>query len=170
MRISNYAKALFSLAKEQDRLDQISLSFTDLVSELEDQPSWVELMDSPMVLFDDKKKMIDELPFEVSLLSFLKMLAEKNRVHNIFRVYQEWTELTRAYLKIAYLHIYSAKALSNQTLERLKHALQPVFPKHTISFHVTLDPSLIGGIKIVHQGQSLDRSISRELEELYTTI
>jgi F-type H+-transporting ATPase subunit delta len=170
MRISNYAKALFSLSMEQNKLDQMSVSFTDFMDETEKNPTWIDLMDSPMVSFERKKEMIDALPFDVSFLSFIKMLAEKNRVHYVDSIYSEWKELTRAYLKIAHLHIYSAKPMSEETLNRLKKALQPVFPKHTISFHVTVDPTLIGGIKIVHQGQSLDRSISRELEELYTTI
>jgi F-type H+-transporting ATPase subunit delta len=170
MRISNYAKALFSLSMEQNKLDQMTVSFTDFMEESEKNPTWIEIMDSPMIGFDAKKEMIDALPFDVSFLSFLKMLAEKNRLHYAKSIYQEWKELTRAYLKIAHLHIYSAIPMKEETLDRLKKALQPVFPKHTISFHVTVDPTLIGGIKIVHQGQSLDRSISRELEELYTTI
>jgi F-type H+-transporting ATPase subunit delta len=45
-----------------------------------------------------------------------------------------------------------------------------MFKNLSISFHVTIDPELLGGIKIVHQGQSLDRTVARELEELYTTI
>ena len=170
MRISNFAKALFSLSKEQDKIDIISLAYTDLMDEVKRSPEWMTLMDSPMVSFDEKRKMIDALPYDVSFLSFLKMLAEKNRVHYMESIYNEWTELTRNYLKIAHLHLYSAKKISEETLNRLKKALQPVFPKHTISFHVTIDQTLIGGIKIVHQGQSLDRSISRELEELFTTI
>ncbi|MDX9692001.1 MAG: ATP synthase F1 subunit delta [Acholeplasmataceae bacterium] len=170
MRISNYAKALFSLSMEQKKLDQMTVSFADFMDESEKNPTWIHIMDSPMIGFDAKKEMIDALPFDVSFLSFLKMLAEKNRLHYADSIYQEWKELTRAYLKIAYLHIYSAKEISEETLDRLKKALQPVFPKHTISFHVTIDQTLIGGIKIVHQGQSLDRSISRELEELFTTI
>jgi F-type H+-transporting ATPase subunit delta len=112
-----------------------------------DHETWVSLMDSPMVTFDEKKDMIDTLKFDVSFLSFLKMLSEKNRVHYIYQIYHEWTELTRAHLKIAYLHIYSAKSISEESLSRLKKALQPVFPKHTISFHVTIDQTLIGGIK-----------------------
>ena len=170
MRISNYAKALFSIAKEHDKIDALSIDFTQFMDEIKEHGAWVSLMDSPMVTFTKKKEMIDTLTYDVSFLSFLKMLAEKNRVHAIHQIYLEWTELTRAHLKIAHLHIYTAKPISEDRLSQLKVALQPVFPKHTISFHVTIDQKLIGGLKIVHQGQSLDRSISRELEELYTTI
>jgi F-type H+-transporting ATPase subunit delta len=48
--------------------------------------------------------------------------------------------------------------------------LKPRFKNQTISLHKTIDPSLIGGIKITHQGQALDRSVVRELEELFITI
>jgi len=170
MSFSNVAKALFEIAKEAQKIDILTYHFEDFKDTVEKHPEWLVLMDSPMVDFKEKVKMIDQLEYDPSFLAFLKTLVLKKLIYEYKEIYTEWIHLTRIHHKIAYLHIYSAKPLSNQTLERLNKALQPVFPKHTISFHVTLDPSLIGGIKIVHQGQSLDRSISRELEELYTTI
>jgi len=170
MAISNYAKALFQIAKESDKIDILSMAFTDFMDEIERFPTWVDMMDSPMVPFNEKETMIESLPHDPSFRSFLKMLAEKNRVHYVYDIYHEWTDLTRAHLKIAHLHIISAQPVTKETEERLKKAIQPIFPKHTLSFHITIDPDLIGGMKIIYQGQSLDRSVARELHELYTLI
>jgi F-type H+-transporting ATPase subunit delta len=170
MRISNYAKALFAIAKEQEKIDLLTFQFNDFMSLMEENPNWIVLMDSPMVSAAKKLPMIEALTYDASFLSFLKLLAEKNRMHLVKEIYVEWTELSRIHRKIAHLTVYAAKALTKDQEEKLEIALQPMFPNLEISFHVTIDPLLLGGLKVVHQGQSLDRTVARELEELYTTI
>lgn len=170
MSISNYAKALFSIAKEEKKIDILTYHFEDLKNTLDKNPTWFTLMDSPMVSFSDKKKMIDALEYDSSFLAFLKMLAEKHNIHLYQEIYSEWTLLSRVYQKIAHLHIYSAKSVSKEVEEKLIKAISPRFPNQTVSLHITIDPTLLGGLKIVYQGQSLDHSVAREIEELYTTI
>ena len=170
MSISNYAKALFSIAKEENKIDVLTYHFDDLKDTVDKNPTWVTLMDSPMVSFEEKSKMIDSLEYDVSLIAFLKMLAQKNNIHLYQEIYNEWTLLSRVYQKIAHLHIYSAKPVSKEVEERLIKAITPRFPNQTVSLHITIDPTLLGGLKIVYQGQSLDHSVAREIEELYTTI
>ncbi|MDO9628387.1 MAG: ATP synthase F1 subunit delta [Acholeplasmataceae bacterium] len=170
MRISNYAKALFSIAKEEKKIDTLTYHFDDFKDTVEKNPSWVTLMDSPMISFTEKTKMIDALEYDISFLAFLKMLAQKNNIHLYQEIYTEWTLLSRVYQKIAHLHVYSAKPISTEVEARLVKAIQPRFPNQTVSLHITIDPTLLGGLKVVYQGQSLDHSVAREIEELYTTI
>ncbi len=170
MSISNYAKALFSIAKDENKIDTLTYHFDDFKDTVEKNPSWVTLMDSPMVSFNDKLKMIESLEYDNSFLAFLKMLAEKHNIHLYQEIYSEWTLLSRVYQKIAHLHIYSAKTVSKEVEEKIKKAISPRFPNQTVSLHITIDPTLLGGLKIVYQGQSLDHSVAREIEELYTTI
>lgn len=170
MSISNCAKALFELSLETNKIDVITYHFDDLKLIVESYPGWMSLMDSPMVAFQEKEKMIDALDYEASFLAFLKMLAHKNRMFELVDIHDEWTKLSRIHQKIAHLHIYSAKPVTKHLEEELKKIIQPRFPGRTISLHVTVDESLLGGLKIVYQGQSLDRSIAREIQELYTII
>ena len=60
--------------------------------------------------------------------------------------------------------------MNKEQEEKLIKVLGPRFKGLTISLHKTIDKSLIGGMKVVYHGQSLDRSIARELEELFITI
>lgn len=170
MSITNHAKALFEIAKEQKKTDVLTYHFEDFKHAMDVHPEWVKLMDSPMLTLPEKIKKIDALEYDVLFLSFLKMLATKNQMHLYKDVFHEWVHLSRIDQKIAHLHIYAAKPISDALEARLKQAIAPRFPNQTISFHITIDPDLIGGLKVVYQGQSLDRSVARELEELYTTI
>jgi len=170
MSTSNHAKALFTLAKDQDVVDLIHYQFEEFRDEMDIRPEWVDMMDSPMIHFTDKCAFIDQLKYHVLFRSFLKMLAEKNHMYAYKEIYSVWTKHVRQHLKIAHLNIITAKPLTEETEHRILKVLKPTFPNHTISLHKHVDPNLIGGIQIIYQGQSLDRSVARELEELYTMI
>lgn len=170
MSISNVAKALFELSLETEKIDVMTYHFDDLKLILETHPQWMEVMDSPMVSFEEKIQMIDALDYDASFLAFLKMLAEKRMMFQLIEIHEEWTNLSRVHQKIAHLHVYSAKPVSKTLESELKKIIQPRFPGRTISLHITVDESLLGGLKIVYQGQSLDRSIAREIQELFTII
>ena len=167
MRTSNHAKALFELAIEDNKIDSIHYQYESFKDELKTAPTWISMMDSPMVLFSDKVKKIDELPYDGLFLSFLKMLAEKNQMHAIFEIFTQWNQRVRTYLKIAHVNVISATRLSKDLEMRLHEAIQKTFPHHSVSLHMHVDKHLIGGLKVIYQGQALDRSVARELEELY---
>jgi F-type H+-transporting ATPase subunit delta len=168
--MTKYAKALHQLAVEQKKVDKINLHFDEIRSLVSKNPKWIEMMDSPMLNLDEKMDMINALDFDSLFLSFLKTLAQEHLMQHIDETYEEWMHLMRASQKIAHLHVYLANPITNIQEEKLMNVLKPRFKGQTISLHKTIDKSLIGGIKIVYHGQSLDRSVVRELEELYTMI
>lgn len=170
MRTSNHAKALFSLAKEQNKIDLIHYEFESFKDELKQNNTWVVMMDSPMVPFSDKVKKIDALPYDVLFLSFLKTLAEKSQMSALTEIFSQWTKLVRTHLKIAHVNIISATKITKEMEMKILKAIEPTFPNHRVSLHLHVDKNLIGGLKVIYQGQALDRSIARELEELYQMI
>ncbi|MDY0074264.1 MAG: ATP synthase F1 subunit delta [Acholeplasmataceae bacterium] len=170
MRTSNHAKALFDLAKESEKVDLIHYQFESLIEQLKTNHAWIDMMDSPMVSFSKKKKNIDSISYDALFLSFLKMLAEKNQMQVLFDIFSEWKLKVRAHLKIAHVNVISAKPISKETQEKILKAIQPTFPNQSVSLHMHVDKTLIGGLKVVYQGQALDRSVARELEELYMMI
>ncbi len=170
MRQSNHAKALFVLAQEKDIIDTIQYQFESFSEELKNSNQWIDLMDSPMIPMSEKVSKIDCLPYDALFLSFLKLLAEKNQMHGLFDIFYSWKNLVRAKLKIAHVNVISAKKLSKEMEMRLLDTIKPTFPNHSVSLHMHVDKTIIGGIKVVYQGQALDRSVARELEELYQMI
>lgn len=170
MIASNYARALFEIAQEQEKVDVISYDYDELKNIIEKEKDWVKLLDTPMISDDEKNKIIEQLGYDVSFQSFLKMLAEKRIMHFCLDIYKDWIKRVRILKKIAHIHIVSATQITEKQKSALRRMLQSRFAGQTLSFHITIDETIIGGIKIVYEGQSLDKSIVRELEELYITI
>lgn len=163
-------KAFFELCKEENKIDLIAKQFDDLKLLIENNPTWILLLDSPMLPFDTKVKMIDELKFDQLLLSFLKMLMEKRIFYLFQTIYREWLHLNREYQKIAYIQVISAKKLNSVQQEKLVEALRPRFKGKEIVLNISIDKNIIGGIVTIYKGQSLDQSIARDLEELFIAI
>lgn len=170
MRTSNHAKALFELAKEQDNIDKLHFQFESFKDQLKMMNAWVDLMDSPMVSFEKKVESINELPYDALFLSFLKLLASKGQMFALIEIFSQWNKLVRTYLKIAHVNVFSAKPLTKEMEMTLLEKIQPTFPNQSVSLHMHVDESLIGGLKVMYQGQALDRSVARELEELFMMI
>lgn len=168
--MTQYAKALHDLAVEHNKIDQINFNFDEFKTLVEKQSTWTKMMDSPMLSIEEKLTQIDELSFDSLFLSFLKTLVQNHLMRNISEIYEEWIHLVRATQKIAHIHVYLAKAMSIKQEEKLIKILEPRFKDQHIHLHKTIDTSLLGGMKVVYHGQSLDRSIARELEELFIMI
>lgn len=168
--MSDYAKALMEVAQKRHNVDQITTEFDRIHDIVYEHPKWLELMDSPMYSLLVKDTYVDKLDLSPTLSACLKTMVRKNHMSLFFDVYHDWIRLIRSQQKIAHINIYSAKTLSKAQEALLLKRLQPRFQGMTIDLHLRVDSALIGGIKIIYQGVSLDRSIARELDELFTTL
>lgn len=170
MNSRQITKAFFELCKEENKVDLIGQQFDCLNLLANNNESWVKLLDSPMLSFDEKTKMIEELKFDSLLLSFLKMLIGKRAVYLYKSIYRNWLYLNREYQNIAHIQLISATKINGETLDKIKKTLQPRFEGKEIKLDVVIDENLIGGIVTIYKGQSLDQSIARDLEELFLAI
>jgi len=168
--MSDYAKALMEVAKERNQVEQITTQFDRLHDLVFAHPTWLKMMDSPMYSMSDKDEKIDELKLCETLSACLKTMVRKNHMSLFFDVYHDWIRLIRKQQKIAHVNVYAAKPLTKEQEDLLIKRLQPRFKQMTIDLHLRVDSSLIGGLKIIYQGVALDRSIARELDELFTTL
>ncbi len=168
--MSDYANALMEIAQKRKNVDQISTEFDRLHDIVYDHPKWLELLDSPMYDLKAKEEKVDELHLSGTLSACLKTMVQKKHMSLFFDVYHDWIRLIRKQQQIAHINIYAAEPLTKKQEDLLLERLQPRFKDMTIDLHLRVDPDLIGGLKIIYQGVSLDRSIARELDELFTTL
>ncbi len=168
--MSDYANALMEVAQKRHNIDQITTEFDRLHDIVFEHPQWLKLMDSPMYDIKQKDEKVDALHVSPTLSACLKTMIRKDHMSLFFDVYHDWIRLIRKQQKIAHINVYSAEPLKKKQEEILIKRLQPRFKNMTIDLHLRVDSNLIGGLKIIYQGVALDRSIARELDELFTTL
>jgi F-type H+-transporting ATPase subunit delta len=161
-----YARALFDLAREQDRLEAVSKDLRDLEDLVERSPELAQLLSSPSVPRRQRMFLLQKL-FEERLepLSYrlILLLEAKDRLAILPDVARCFGELAREARGILPAAVVSATPLSAVQRARLKERLEARFGKQ-IDMTVSADASLIGGFRVQAGDEVLDASLSTQLE------
>lgn len=162
-----YARALFDAAKDADELDLVRddlATFADAVSESRDLQVFLF---SPYFSTDEKK---DGLRRAVegageTFLNFLELLVENHRMPAIFRTRREYDELWEEENHLLPVHITSAVALDEATVEQIGRTIGEQTGEQ-IELSSDVDPNILGGIVVRVGNAILDASIRNRLEQL----
>src|SRR5271163_3813464 len=162
-----YARALFQVALEQGKLDELREQLAQFADALDQNRELTVFFFSPYFSSTEKQQALDGLldGADESLLNFLRLLIENHRMPVIFRIRQEYERLWEEENKTLPVQITSAIALDEATTESLGKTIgERAGRKVTLAAHV--DPDILGGI-IIRVGNSiLDASIRNRLEQL----
>lgn len=162
-----YAEAAFALAREQNALPAWS-EMLRVAAAVAADPQMQSALDNPKLSTADKEALFlsicgDGLNGEGR--NFVRVLIEAERIGLISEIRDLFGALKDADEGLARANITSAFALGDEELSDLKRALERRFKKK-IETTVSVDPSLIGGAKIVVGDTVIDASVKGELEAM----
>jgi len=162
-----YARSLFEVAQEQDKLDVVRDqlgAFTDALSENRDLQVFFF---SPYFATKEKQDGLERVVSDADpvVLNFLKLLIEKHRMPVLFRIRSNYDGLWEEENKLLPVHITSAVKLDNAIVEQLGDRISEQTDRK-VEVSADVDPNILGGI-VVRVGNSvLDASVRNRLEQL----
>ena len=79
-----YAEALFMLALEEDKCNEISLALSQIEVAINENPQYLDLLDSPAIPLAERLSLIDEAfsDSEQYVVSFLKLMCENGHIRS----------------------------------------------------------------------------------------
>jgi F-type H+-transporting ATPase subunit delta len=162
-----YARSLFEVAQEQDKLDLIREQLGAFADSLNDTRELQVFFFSPYFSTQEKVDGLDRAVTDAdpAFANFLKLLIENHRMPVIFRVRRGYDELWEEENKLLPVTITSAVELDKGTVKQIGDRIaEQTSRKVDLSSHV--DPDILGGI-VVRVGNSvLDASVRNRLEQL----
>jgi F-type H+-transporting ATPase subunit delta len=159
-----YAEAAFKLATEQESLPVWSEMLKFAAAVMAD-PAMQSAMDNPKLGAPEKESLFLSVAGDKLNpvgRSFVKALVESDRITLLPQIETMFTNLKNAAEGVAKAEIVSAIELSDAQVADMKTVLEKRFGKK-IETTVTIDPSLIGGARIVVGDQVVDGSIAGKL-------
>lgn len=162
-----YARSLFEVAREQDRLDLLREQLGQMADALAENRDLELFFFSPYFSTVEKQAALDKLldGADERLLSFLRLLIENHRMPVIFRIRREYERLWERERRLLPVVLTSAVALDEQTAADLGARIGERTGR-TVQLTTKVDPDILGGI-VVRVGNSiLDASIRNRLEQL----
>jgi F-type H+-transporting ATPase subunit delta len=162
-----YARSLFEVGREQDKLDVLREQLGLLADALDQQRQLATFFFSPYFSTKEKQEGLDRMLVDAdeSLVNFAKLLIENHRMPVIFRIRKEYERLWDEENRVLPVEITSAIELDRATTENLGRTIgERAGRKIQLAAHV--NPDILGGI-VVRVGNSiLDASIRNRLEQL----
>jgi ATP synthase F1 delta subunit len=162
-----YARALFEVADEHDKLDEIREQLGQFADALEENRELGVFFFSPYFSTQEKqdalKRMLDGA--DPNFENFLGVLIENHRMPVIFRVRREFDRLWEEENKLLPVEITSAIELDDQIVRTIAEKIGER-TGNRVELTKRVDPDILGGI-VVRVGNSiLDASIRNRLERL----
>lgn len=165
-----YAEALFDVANSQGQTDAVEQEFASVVEVLNAHPALNNLLQSPSLSVEVKKKQITDLfggRVSAIVLNFLKLLFDRRRQDSIVGIYDEFVRLVDKALGRVKASVESATPLTEEELQTLTEKLGTT---GKVKLTTKVNPSLIGGIKVRLGDRVFDYSVATRLERFRQTL
>ena len=163
-----YAESLFDLAKEENKVTQY-LDDIKLVGEvLDSDPQIVQFFNHVLIENDKKIQLLDQSfkgNVDQYVLNFLKLLVQSRRIRYIDDIVKSYFNLSNQYLGIEEGMIYTPYELTDQQIQDIEKAISQKENKK-VTLKVSIDPSLLGGIKVQIANRIYDGTIKNKVEML----
>jgi F-type H+-transporting ATPase subunit delta len=162
-----YARSLFEVAKEQDKLDVVREQLGQFADALDGNRELQVFFFSPYFSTEEKKSGLKTLVEDAdeTVLNFLELLVEKHRTPTIFRIRRAYDELWKEEHKLLNVDVTSAVELDPAVIEQIGRRIGEQTDRK-VELSSTVDPDILGGIVLRVGNSILDASIRNRLEQL----
>lgn len=167
----NYAQAIFESANgDSNAAEDLCLSLEALNTGIGQVKNAREVFNSPRINSTEKKEILKKLlgSAPANLSNVLNLLIDKQRFSILPEVQEELKSIIDKSKGLIHAEVSSAKELDASTLEKVKASLEKSLLQsgEKIKIKNSVEPKLIGGLKIKVKDLVYDGSIKSRLDNL----
>ncbi len=170
-----YADALVEGAASvsEAELDQVKLGLEQFAHAVATSPDLESVLENPVFTQAERSRVLEATMTRLGLpervMKFLRLVADRGRIAELPAINEAVKLLADRREGRVQARVSSASELPPQTVDQLRKALEKKTGKR-IEVHVTVDPSLIGGVRAQVGSLVFDGSIRAELARLRETL
>jgi F-type H+-transporting ATPase subunit delta len=164
-----YATALFELARETNAIDQVQsdLKFFDAL--IASNPDLMRLVRSPVFGADEQEKalaaVLDKAGIGGIAAKFLGVVTGNRRLFAVRDMIRGFNKLVAAHKGEVTAQVTVAEQLNDARMNDIRSALRDVTGKD-VQIDMTIDPSIIGGLKVKLGSRMVDASLRTKLNSI----
>jgi len=162
-----YAQALLELSLND--INSVVEEFSQLVDLYNSDRQFREFLIDPRVKAEKKQSFIRNVftdRLSVNMLNFLLLLTAKQRIGELPGIYTQFVQLANERANVLDMKIITVSPLEEQKIAALKEKFRKKYNAGDVKVTEVIDPSIIGGIKVVIGDQVYDGSIKGRIESL----
>ena len=159
-----YARALFSLAKNDSELEKLKVD-VDHIASICTNRDFRAMLNSPVIKPAIKQSIFKEIftgAIGDETILYLNMLLENHREMLLVDICHSFVDLYNQHKHIVIVHVTSAVVLSDAERSKIV-ALVKEATKYDVQLIETINESLIGGFILRYGDTQVDNSVSTQL-------
>ena len=164
-----YARALFSLSVEMNRVEPWARSLEAIHAALASSPELRDVLTNPVYPKEQRRAVVEGLSSALSLekepASLLFLLADRNRLARLAAVVDVFRDLADRHLGRLRAKVTSAVPLDDETARAIAEKLSQA-TKAKVLLDRVVDPAILGGLVTQVESLVYDGSVRTQLEDL----
>lgn len=163
-----YGGALYDLAAEERRTQQILQEMTVLCDAFAQDPEYLYLLATPSLSKQQRCGILDSSfrgKIDDYLLNFLKILCENGTIQQFADCMQEYKQRYYTDNGILEVRAITAIPMNDALTEQLRARLTAVTGKQ-IELSCAVDPACLGGVRLEMDGEQVDGTVAHRLDSL----
>ncbi|MDF1586633.1 F0F1 ATP synthase subunit delta [Geminicoccaceae bacterium 1502E] len=166
---SRYATALFELAREQNKLDEVASDLDGVVRLLDESADMERLIKSPVLSREEQERAVvaiaDRAGLRGLVRNFLGVLAQKRRLFALRTIVAAFRGMLAEHRGEATAEVVSATPLDERQMAAIKESVAS-FAGKAVSLTSSVDPSLLAGVVVRVGSRMIDASLKAKLQQL----
>jgi F-type H+-transporting ATPase subunit delta len=168
-----YATALFELARDDGKLDQVGASLATLRQALAESDDLKRVVASPLISRADAGKVAAHLAAPLGLdpitANFLGVLAHNRRLGALAAIIRDYNILSAQHRGETSAQVITAHPLDSGQMAALTARLKSIVGSE-VAVDATVDPKILGGLIVRLGSRQIDGSIRTKLNALATAM
>ena len=162
-----YANGLYSIALDANKVNVWQEEIKTIHKLLLENREFLDVLSSAFLSLKDKEEMLDKTlkGVDQNVINLIKLLVKNHRERYILDTLLAYNSLANQLRGVKEGLIYSTYRLDDKTLEKIKNKIKEVEGQDVDLINV-IDPTLIGGVRVVIDGHIYDGSIKSHLAKL----
>jgi F-type H+-transporting ATPase subunit delta len=164
-----YATALFELALEENAVDQVAADLKSFDAMVASSPDLTRLVRSPVFSAGEQAKalvaVLEKAGIKGVAANFLRIIAQNRRLFAVREMIRGFNRLFAKHKGEVTAQVTVAEALNDARMAEIRDALKSVSGKD-VTIDVTVDPSIIGGLKVKLGSRMVDASLRTKLNSI----
>ena len=163
-----YGAGLYELAAEDNLREEICEQLDVLVECFRKEPDFLRLLGTYGIPLEERFSVLEDVlrgQVHPYILNFMKILCERGAIFAFAECAQYYRRRYNEDFGIGEAYVATAAPLSREQAEALRKKLESISGKKIRMFE-SVDPKLLGGVRVELDGHRLDNTIQTRLEQL----
>ena len=162
---SHYGLALYSLAVEEDKVSSWQSEIKELSRIFKENTDFIMVLGSSFLPIEDRREILKKtlVGVDKNILAFILVIMDNNRTNHLLDIFDCFNSYCNEYRGVSEGLINSTLKLDQKVINQIEEKISEI-EHNKVELKNVIDPSLIGGVRVVIHDRIYDGSIKHHLE------